>query len=72
MGKASYVDDCLLGYEDAEKTKKFLGLITKSKDGKKISYDGTISRILKLAGFEAKCMITDHETDEDVIRKFFI
>ena len=29
----------------------------------------TIAQILKLVGFEAKCMIVDHEMDEDVIRK---
>ena len=70
MGKASYVDDCMIGFEEAEKTRKFLGDIIKSQDGKKFSYTGTIAQILKLVGFEAKCMIVDHETDEDVIRKF--
>ena len=44
--------------------------MTKSEDGTKFSYTGTIAKVLKLVGFEAKCMIVDHEKDEDVIKKF--
>ena len=54
MGKATYVDDCMIGFEEVEKLKKFLGDVFKSQDGKKFSYTGTIAQILKLVGFEAK------------------
>ena len=70
MGKASYVDDCMVGFEEREKLIKYVGEVTKSEDGTKFSYTGTISQILRIVGFEAKCMIVDHETDDDVIKKF--
>merc|ERR1719318_1563267 len=70
MDEASYVDDCMIGFEELEKLAKFLGEVSKSEDGTKFSYTGTIAQILKLVGFEAKCMIVDHEQDEDVIKKF--
>ena len=70
MGEASYVDDCMIGFEEIEKLTKFLGKVTKSEDGTKFAYTGTIAQILKLVGFEAKCMIVDHESDDDVIKKF--
>ena len=62
MGFASYVDDCLVGFEDE-------GEISKSEDKKTFKYTGTIAQILALVGFEAKCMVTDHEQDDDAIKK---
>ena len=70
MEESSYVDDCMIGFEDEDKLKKFVGEVDKSEDGTKFSYTGTIAQILKLVGFEAKCMIVDKETDDDVIKKF--
>ena len=57
---------CMVGFDELEKLPKFLGEVTKSEDGTKFSYTGTIAKILKLDGFEAKCMEVDHEKDEEV------
>ena len=70
MGFAYYVDDCLIGFEGEQDLWKYLGDITKSPDNKTFKYSGTIAQILHLVGFEAKCMVTDHELDPDAIKKF--
>ena len=60
----------MVGFEEEKDVQKFLGEIYKSEDKKTFKYTGTIAQILRLVGFEAKCMVTDHEQDDDAMKKF--